>query len=744
MAVIVSPSGDATGAQDSSNIAAAIASAQGSGGEVELADGLFVVNRAIRPASGVWIHGRGTGRTTVTLADGVAHGSTSNNVFFCAPSSSGDLHDFRLSDLTIDGNNDGLDVPQNGYALGSIAPAMPYTVTTGTNDTLTYSVDGGATRTARLAAGSYTTLFSLVGALQAALNTAGTGTTAFVRGGAVGIKSNKGVAPTTITGLGGNGLAGLMGTPVSHAGVADSGGNGICIRAAGTGFICRDFTIERVECLNAPYHGMAIYDGAWNFEVRSCRFHDNGFRGFHCHAFSQAGAVASARFRVTGNRVYRNGRGLFNLANSGLFVVFDNTHEVSVTDNLIADEPALALEIDGSDVGAVLPTDNSIVACNRVVNCGTGVLFTALSAFGPTGVVLADNTVRDCGTNLCLGSAPPSTLTITAAARNNQLSVTLDEATRTVTLPDGAPYASYAALATALQTAINTTFARDGAAVTVTVLSRPANVLQVLPSFVNGGGAAAFAIRGVSGNTGFAVLFGSSPLQYGGRSSGASGHGIMFSGASFGGSDIVVSGNRISGCSGWGIASTAAAAGWRNVTFSSNIVTGNGLDPSRNTGGISTTSSFSNGTIIGNIVVGNNVQSATGRQGQIGGTAMTVIGNVFDTGPGAPGNFPALDLSTTFSVCMGNVLNRGNGSGVQGRSSGSGNIVCHNTLGAAGSGSFQFLNQAELAAALGFAQTGSAAASLTANGPGTAALSVVEWETVKRSNGSIGYRPIFG
>lgn len=744
-AIIVSPSGDASGEQDSSNIAAAMATAQSAGGIVELTEGRFVLNRSIRLASNIWLRGRGMGRSTVTLVDGVPHGSTSDNVIFCSPTTtSGDLHDFRISDLTVDANRDGLDVVQNGYALGSLVPAIPYTVSSGANDTITYSVDGGPSRTARIAAGRYATLSALVGALQAALNVAGARTTAFALRGAVGIKSDNGVPPTTITALGGNGLAGLMGAPVSHPGLADSGGNGICIRGSSAGLRCRDFAIERVECINASYHGMAIYDGASNFEVRACRFHDNGYRGFHCHAVSSAGGAPSARFSVAGNRVYRNGQGLFNAGNSGLFVVFANTHDVSVTDNIISDEPTLALEIDGSDAGATQATDNSIVTGNRVANCGTGAVFTALSQFGPTGVLFANNILRGCGTNVCIGSAAPSTLTITAAGHNHQLLVTLDDATRTVTLPAGAPYASYAALAAALQTAVNNTFARDGAAVTVTALLRPANVLQVVPTFVNGGGAAAFAIGPVAGNSGFSVLFGNAAVQYGGRSSSASGHGIMMSGAASGGSDIVISGNRITGCSGWGIASTAAATGWRNITFSSNIVSGNGLDPGRNTGGIFTTSSFAYSTIVGNVVVGNNALAATGRQGHIGGTAMTVIGNVFDTGPGAPGNFPALDLSTTASVCMGNVLNRGNGTGNQGVSSGSGNVVCNNMLGASGAGTFQFLNQAELGAALGFGGTGSAAASLTANAPGPSPLAVVEWEAVKRSNGAIGFRPVFG
>ena len=110
------------------------------------------------------------------------------------------------------------------------------TITAATNDTLNLTVDG-VSATVTLAAGTYTAA-TLAAEVQSKINgasafsSAGTSVAVTQSAGVLTMTSNRYGAASTVNVTGGNGLAGLMGTPTNTAGIDVAGTiNG----AAGTG-----------------------------------------------------------------------------------------------------------------------------------------------------------------------------------------------------------------------------------------------------------------------------------------------------------------------------------------------------------------------------------------------------------------------------------------------------------------------------------------------------------------------------
>lgn len=155
------------------------------------------------------------------------------------------------------------------------------------------------------------------------------------------------------------------------SGLQDAACNGL--RVAGTGATRHtDIRCTNVEAKNCVFMGLFLADYVIGASVVGCDTHHNGFRGVHCHASS---TTAQERLIIKDNRCHENGQSTGPLQNtnlSGLFVVFDNNHHVTLIGNEVYDEPAVGLDLTGSG-GADPPATDSIVSNNQILRCGSGI-----------------------------------------------------------------------------------------------------------------------------------------------------------------------------------------------------------------------------------------------------------------------------------------------------------------------------------------------------------------------------------
>ncbi|MES2126656.1 MAG: hypothetical protein V4463_05235 [Pseudomonadota bacterium] len=635
------------------------------------------------------------GPTKLTLHANTAYSDLAN-VFFGKASNSADLDDFGIQGrCIIDGNRDNqLNATLYGRAVGSVALSsiIPLTVS-GSNNTLTYTLDG-VSKTATIASATYSTVQTLVSAIDTATQAASANSYARQFGGFLVILSGTADSTGSIASVAGNAAATLVGTPTYISASTDNAYNGIVIRGSSNKlYKAKNFFVDGPELKNAGYHGIAVYDGATQGRLENGDWHHNGFRCGHVHASSGASDQPTTRFIVAKNKCHEDGQAVVlpNTSGTGLFVFFDGTRDASVKDNLVWGEPDVGFDVSGSTSGSVQPTDNVVIGGNIVTDSGTGYSMQPGTSAPLTGVTFSGNSARDISYPFILGSAA-ATLTITTGS-NDMLAVTLAGVTHNVVIPAGAPYASAAALASAIQTAVNTAFAADGSALTVSAPAAPSGYIYAVPVFTNGRINNSFSIAAPGSQSAYATVFGSSPTQYGNRRTTASGGCLNIVGnASYAWSNISVTGFRANNCAAWGASITGGGSSVlaTRLSYTGGGIDSAGLDHTVNTGGVHF--KWINGfTFNGVDVTGNNTKATAGRQVYLNSnTTLGALGaNYIDTIV-TSGASTALDIATTanYNAISGNVFNRNDGTGNQINDTGTGNVIGPNVYGKTGAGSF--------------------------------------------------------
>lgn len=673
---------------------AAAAAAGGNGMGVVEVWGQCDITSAILPKNYVWIRGGGVGSTILKLHANTAY-SDNANVIFAKASASADLTNFAITDLSVDGNSaNQLTGTLYGRAIGSVAlsSVIPITIDA-SNNTLTYTLDGVG-KTATIANATYSTVQTLVTAINAATQIASTGSYAIQIGGNLSILT--GSVLGTLTNISGNGSTTLFGTPTYITSSTDNAYNGITIRgSANKLFVAKNWLVERVESKNASIHGMAVYDGATQFRISGNDFHDNGFRCAHVHASAVSGDQPTTKFDVSRNQCHDDGQAIIlpNTSGTGLFAFFDGTRDATIIGNKVWNEPDVAIDISGGTSGSANITDNVIITNNEVMNSGTGFAIQPGTLAAITGVTLANNSARDISYPFILGSAAAG-LTITTNS-NDTLAVTLAGVTRNVVIPAGAPYASATTLAAAMQTAINTAFASNGSAVTVSAPTAPSGYILMTPIFTNGHINNSFVVAAPGANSGYAGIFGASPTQYGSTRGTATGGCFNITGnATAAWSNFAITGNRANNCAFWGMTIIGGSASVlaSKATITGNVIDSAGLDNSVNTGGIHLR--FINGfTFTGNSLTNNNSKATVGRQLYLNTntTLGAFTGNYLDTIVTSGGS-AVIDIASTsnYNTIVGNMANRNDGTGNQWNDTGTGNVIAYNMQGKLGAGGFAF------------------------------------------------------
>lgn len=634
--------------------------------------------------------GAGPGSTILRLHAGTAY-SNSSNVISAIASNTADLTNFKVSDLTTDGNTANQSDMIYGQGNASIAVTIPYVVTGGTNDTLTFVINGGGTSTATLTAGTYSTLQSLVAMLNTRVLAANSGANVLQFGGVLSLLSNTGTPPSvTVASIGGNAAAGLFGTPTYVSGVTDNAYNGIVVRGNPDNIHkARKFTVENVEMINSGFHGIAVYDGASEFSIRNNNSHNNNFRCIHVHALASGSVQPTTRFDVTGNRCHDDGQGIVlpNTAGTGMFAFFDGTQDAIISDNQIWNEPDHSFDIVGAADGATNPTQYLTVANNKVSYSGTGLYFQA-GVGALKGVTINGNSAHDISYSFIEGSAAAG-LTITTGT-NDTLAVNLAGNSQNVVIP-GSVYGSASALATAIQTAVNTAYAATGSAITVTAPSTPSGFIYAVPIFTNGKINNAFSFAAPGSQSAYTTVFGSSPVQYGGYRTGTLGicEEIIATNVASTISDVSVTGGNLNNCASWGLVESGFSSSVLATRIATSGLTINqaGMDSTIPSGGAQLTT-INDSAFTGNVVTNSNVASSAGRQLYLAANASnnSITGNVLDTVSTTQGI--SLETATTanYNVITGNMINRQNGTSNQFNNTGTGNIVCNNIQGSSNAG----------------------------------------------------------
>lgn len=659
------------------------------GGTIQV-HGTCDITNSILPLSNTILKGDGRGITVLKLHNSTTYGSTTSNIIYALASNSANLSNFGISDMTLDGNRANNGVILYGAGNASAAVTIPYTVTTSSNDTVTYVVDG-VSKSATIAGGTYSTLQTLVAALHTAFQAATTNSDAIQQNGFISLYSLSTGPTSTIASISGNGAAGLFGTPTYVTGVTDNAYNGIVIRgnAAGT-FTANNFYVRNIESKNQGFHGMAVYDGANEFDISDNHFHHNGFRCVHVHAAAGSGAASTTNYRVTNNYCHDDGQGITMppTSGTGMFVIFDGTGKALVQGNRIYNEPEVGMDVTANSSGTNNPPEDFIVDSNSVQNTGSGFQFRPGTQAVPlVGITVSNNSSYYSSYNFILGSAA-SGLTITTGS-NDSLVVNIAGVTNTVVIPP-ATYGSSTALASAISTAINTAYAATGSGVTVTAPATPAGFIKIVPITTNGLINNAFSVSAPGSSSAYAYIFGSAPIQYSGRR--AAGNGLCYGMTGNSASTLanfVVTGNRARYCASWGMSITGGTSSLLSTKFS---VTGNnvdsaGQDTTATSGGV--VFQYMNGfTFAGNSVTNSNVASAAGRQLYLSTnvTGGAITGNYLDTVSTTLG--VALETSTTanYNTLTGNMINRQNGTSNQFNNTGTGNIICNNIQGSSNAG----------------------------------------------------------
>jgi len=689
------------GSADDVGINAAITKANAAGGGTVTVSGTNCdITAAVVMQSYVCLAGQGMGKTVLTMHANSTYGDTTSNVIFAKASNSADLTQFCIRDLTVDGNrsNQTTYAPY-GKGLGSIdvRSLLPITIS-GSNNTLTYVIDGaGGTRTATIASATYSTLQSFVAAVNTAVNTAYNNSYATQDGtGHIIVWSFTGNGGS-VSSIGGNFATAFIGTPTYLPGTSDNAYDGIVIRGSSNSqFTANKFVVQNVEARNSMYHGMAIYDGAKEFAVDGGEYHHNGYRCLHVHALSTNGTAPSYRLRIHGIRCHDDGNSVFlgSTAGTGLFAFFEGVRDVILSNNQIWNEPFTGMDISGNAGGTANLAQELIASGNEVRNSGIGIQVGSgtFSTNTLDGVTLSNNRTRDISYAFILGSSAAG-LTITTGT-NDTLTVTIGGTTNNVVIP-GATYGSAAALASAVQTAINTAFATSGHGVTVSAPATPSGYIYMVPVFSDGLINHAFSVAAPGSQSAFATVFGSSPTQYGGTSvSGNYSSGNCITVLSSGGSvtNLVMNANAANYCAGWGMNITGGSGKLlTNVAITGNQVNLGGLDYTVSTGGV--TLNYVKGfTFNGNSIFGSGTLASGGMQLYINSnvTQGAVVGNYLDTGSTSSSYLPLNVNTGSYNVFLGNAINRNNGTGNQWSDSGTGNIFEANMQGSAGGGGFAF------------------------------------------------------
>lgn len=168
---------------------------------------------------------------------------------------------------------------------------------------------------------------------------------------------------------------------------------GNCITARGAvGDFLNGLSIERVRCINAGFHGMAIYMNTSNIRVCNNEFENNGFRA--CHIHGDEGTESVEEIIVTGNLAVGNGVVAGALVanpaslNGGMYVFFHNAKRGIISNNIVKMDKGVGIQAWGNT--AVGSTSDSLVISGNIVDkCASGILL----GNGLNGLSVTGNTV---------------------------------------------------------------------------------------------------------------------------------------------------------------------------------------------------------------------------------------------------------------------------------------------------------------------------------------------------------------
>lgn len=345
-----------------------------------------------------------------------------------------------------------------GKVVGSAAVTTPLTITTGVNDQLALTVNG-TSATVTLAAGTYATATTLAAQVQSAINgnttfsSAGITLNATQSGGVLTLTSDRYGSASAVRVTGGTAITGLFGAaPTATVGTDVAGTiNGVASQGK---------TVGSNKATQAIQTGSA--------------------------------ALASTDISAA------NGNNALSLTVDGTAV------NITISDNAAYTAATLATELQTQ-------FDASALGPGRVVVSQSGGVFSFKSTtFGTTSSI---GTVSGNGATNLLGATPTnSTESTISAGVNDQLTLSVDGTSTTVTLAAGTYTAS--TLATQIQTAVNAdaTIIAAGKSVSVT---QSGDVLTLASSRFGAGSSLT-----ITGGSGLTNLFGSAPTATAGALTG--------------------------------------------------------------------------------------------------------------------------------------------------------------------------------------------------------------------------------
>jgi len=171
----------------------------------------------------------------------------------------------------------------------------------------------------------------------------------------------------------------------------DNVGNGITARGAAGDFL-HGLKIERVRCINAAFHGIAVYMNTSNIRVCNNEFENNGYRA--CHIHGDEGTETVEDIIVTGNLAVGNGVVAGALVanpaslNGGMYVFFHNAKRGIIANNIVRMDKGVGIHAWGNTiVGAT--SDSLVIEGNIIDRCATGILLgNGLNGLSVTGNVI--------------------------------------------------------------------------------------------------------------------------------------------------------------------------------------------------------------------------------------------------------------------------------------------------------------------------------------------------------------------
>jgi hypothetical protein len=148
-----------------------------------------------------------------------------------------------------------------------------------------------------------------------------------------------------------------------------------------------------VNTHDAIYHGIFINNQGTNIRVsvHHCAMHHNGYRAIHAHGDN---VDTASQVIVSNNYAYSNGQQAGSAGyNTGIFVGFDNMHNVIVEGNVVHDEAGAGINIWGR--GSV-DADRIVISGNSVYNCSKHGYWIGN---GVRKFIVADNLASNCGSS---------------------------------------------------------------------------------------------------------------------------------------------------------------------------------------------------------------------------------------------------------------------------------------------------------------------------------------------------------